>query len=754
MAVLPPRPSLRAPLTALLLLGAGRLAADVQLTALAPPRVWECAEFRLTGVPAAANNFDPDQIRLDATITAPSGRSEVVPAFWYQDFSRALTPAGEVLTPAGAAEWRLRFTPTEPGAHTLSLTVQLGDAAAGPPAVTRFSVAPAAGAGPRGWVRVAPDQRDFETSDGRPLRLVGANVCWAERGGTYDYDRWFGRMHAAGENFARLWMSPWWAGIEHQPETLNRYDLKSAWELDHIFRLAGSDGIYLLLCFDHHGMFQTDNRGWGGSNNFWKVNPYNAANGGPCAQPNDFFADGRAREIYRKRLRYLVARYGCSPHLLGWELFNEIDNVFGPGHLNAADVIAWHREMGRWLHAHDPDHHLITTSLTGGSDRPEVWAVPELDFASYHSYNEAATITGLPALARSFLQCYGKPVMIGEFGINSARWDLAADPYLRGFRQGLWAGALGGTVGSSMPWWWQEIDADDVYPLFATLTGFLRRGGWYDGSWTPVAFAEDGPPPAEAGGVDPDGGKFTASLALNASWSAELPDTCAVVSPLAAARAAESLTSFLQGRAHAERQRPIRLSAWLGGKAKLVLNVKSVASEAELVVRVDGAEVLREKIADRDGQAQVNNEINRDYAVDLPAGRHLVEVANTGRDWMFLDSLRLESVRPSAFAGGWDFQPGAVGLRRGDRALLYVCSPAVVFPAGAHRYNPPLLEHATVTLRDWPAGRFRVQWTDPVTGEATGMTEGTSTGGVLALPLPAFRDDLAGIVTPEAESGM
>ena len=70
-----------------------------------------------------------------------------------------------------------------------------------------------------------------------------------------------------------------------------------------------------------------------------------------------------ARALYQKRLRYLIGRYGYSPHLLAWEFFNEIDNVFGP--LNGDDVVAWHRQMGQWLHAHDPYGHLVTTSLTG-----------------------------------------------------------------------------------------------------------------------------------------------------------------------------------------------------------------------------------------------------------------------------------------------------------------------------------------------------------------------------------------------------
>jgi hypothetical protein len=704
-------------------------------------------EFRVDGVPAADNRFDPDQIRLDATVTAPSGRRVTVPGFWYQDFTRALADGAEVLTPAGAPEWRIRFTPTEPGDHALSLQIATG-VAAGAPGITHFTVPAEAAAGQRGWVRVGPDGRYFETSDGRPLRLIGANVCWADARGSYDYDRWFPAMRQAGENFARLWMSPWWAGIEHRAGTLNRYDLRAAWQLDYVFDSAERDGIYLLLCLDHHGMYQTANRNWGGTNNFWKGNPYSALAGGPCGEPNDFFTHPAARALYLKRLRYLVARYGSSPNLLAWQLFNEIDNVFGP--LKDADVIAWHRTMAQWLKANDPWHHLVTTSLTGGSERPEIWAVPELDFTSYHSYFEAAPARRIPDLARSFVEKYRRPFILGEFGVNARGWNLAEDPYLRGFRQALWGGALGGSVGTAMPWWWQDMHADNVYPLYAAMTGILRTAGWNEGAWSPVDLDRPDPAPAGLGEVVPAGEAFAALLRLNGSWRTKVSGECTVADPLSADRSAEFLCSYLQGDRHPELQHRIRLTAWFGAKARLVMHVNAVGADAELIVRVDGAEMLRTKLADRDGLAIPNHEIDQDFAVEIPAGKRTIELSNAGDDWIYFDFLRLEQVRTAESAGGWRSAPEAVGLHRGARAILYVCSPAVVFPAGAHRYNPEPVTGASVTLKDWPAGRFSARWLDPRTGAAVATTAGETRGGALILPLPPLADDLAGIVDPVA----
>jgi hypothetical protein len=738
--------------TALLASSSRRLEAQIpEIIPLGAPQLWQRAEFRVDHAPVSTNCFDPDLIRLDATFTSPSGRTFTVPAFWYQDFSRALVNGAEVLTPVGAPQWRIRFTPTEPGDYTLWLDLHTNSLSAGMPIGTHFTVAATATPGQHGYVRIAPDKRYFETSDGRPLHLVGENVCWADGRGTFDYDAWFGAMTNAGENYARLWLAPWFMGLEHKPGTLNHYDLQGAWQLDYIFQQAEQDDIYLLLCFDHHGMYQVDNPGWSGSNNFWKTNPYNELLGGPGAKPNDFFTNARARELYQKRLRYLIGRYGYSPHLLAWQFFNEIDNVFGP--LNGDDVVAWHRQMGQWLHAHDPYGHLVTTSLTGGSERPEIWSLPELDFSMYHSYYESDPGQGAARRAQSFVKRYGKPMMVGEFGTDAGGWKIAADPYLRGFRQGLWGGALGGSVGTAMPWWWQDMQADNVYPLFAALNEILNRAGWQQNEWTPIEFAgADNGPPTDLDQELPGGEPFTAQIALNGfrRMQSKVSGEVAVASPLAAARASENLSGYLRGSKEASRQRSLKLRAFLDGGAKLTLHVKSVASDATLVVRVDGKETWRTNFTAAGASATSPREINRDFTMDIPWGKPVIEVANdSGEDWILLDSLKLERVRPAGFAGGWEFPPECIGLRRAKQAVFYVYSPWVVFPAGALRYNPPLLTNQSVKLPYWPAGRFSAQWFDPCTGKTAGATEAATEGGVLTLPLPPFNDDLAAIVTPQ-----
>jgi len=456
-----------------------------QIVQLNSAQYWQRLEFQITNVPAASNPFDPDVIRLDATFTLPSGSTIAVPAFWYQGYTRSLSGGNEYDAATSPPQWRLRFTPPQTGAYSVSLTIQTNHQPYGGPVVTNFVVPVTSPPARYGYVSVAPNHRYFQTGDGRGLPLIGENVAWPTGRGTYDYDAWFASMQTAHENFARIWMWPTSFGIEDAQPTLNNYSLAPAWQLDYVLQLAEQKGIYVQLTLDYHGMFAVTPDTFGG-NNYWPVNPYNITNGGPCLNQNAFFTNSTAMTIYQKRLRYLVGRYGYSQNLLDWELFNEIDNDYA--FLNSAAVAAWHGVMGAWLHTNDPFGHLVTTSLTYASNHPELWSLPQLNFVSEHLYNAASPATRLKTDVQTFIQTYGKPVMVGEYGTTYLGWDTAGDPYLRGFRQGIWGGALSGAVGTAMSWWWQNIDSRNDYSVYSALGTVLNRTGWGSGSWTNITF--------------------------------------------------------------------------------------------------------------------------------------------------------------------------------------------------------------------------------------------------------------------------
>lgn len=432
----------------------------------APTRL-QRVEILVRGVPDTAQKYDPETLALDLEVTAPSGKKVRVPGFYFRPFERALEGKREALRAVGEGEWRFRWLPMEAGSHQLRATVTMKDQI-----VARGdAVSQVADGKHPGLVRVEAEQRrHFCLDDGTPLFLNGLCACWHMQRGTFDYDDWLAAYQKAGMNYIRIWMWPEAFGIEWDRGDRQQYRLDNAWRLDRVLMEAERRGVYVMLCLDYHGMFEVKPDFWNG-NNYWPRHPYNATNGGPCRVQNDFFTDAAARRLYEKRLRYIVGRWSAFPNLLAWEFFNEIDNEYA--YLKHDDVVAWHRDMGRYLRALDPCAHLISSSFTGNSERPDLFALPEMDFAQYHSYNEKHPAQMTAQKTAKFYEKYRKPFFVSEYGTDWRGWKPDTDPHFRALHQAIWSGVFCGAAGTGMTWWWEHIHEANLYPHWAGLSAFL-----------------------------------------------------------------------------------------------------------------------------------------------------------------------------------------------------------------------------------------------------------------------------------------
>lgn len=709
-----------------------------------PGIVWKMYELPLAGPSSTANPFDSDAIRADVSFSTPSGRTLKLPAFWWQNYSAQLNGNNQVLTLSGRPGWRVRFCPTEVGLHQFSSQFFTNGIPAGSPTTDSFNVTANPAPVGSGFVRVADSRQFFATTEGNALPLVGANLCWPGSRGTADYVDWLTSLKNQGGNFARLWMSPWALGIECEKGTLTRYRLDRAWQLDQVFQLAEARGIRLLLCLDYHGMFSTKPDFWGANDN-WKINPYNTANSGPCTSPNQFFLNATAAKLYQKRLRYLIARYSYSPSLMAWEFLNEIDNVYGT--VVPADVASWHSTMATWLKSQDPFHHLVTTSTSG--DDSVLWKVNALDFTQIHSYGATDPASGLATAAQQLQARYQRPVLIGEYGIDFSGWARAKDPSLRGLSQALWGGAVGGSAGTAMSWWWENLQSENVYPRIGAVQKVLGRTHWGQGAWSPVSFQTAGPPPSTVGAALSPATNFSVTLRPGAGWALKPGGAIAVPNMDAADYAPNALNSFVHGTSHPDLKVPFRMNAWFNAGATLTAHVNSVSQGAVLGFYVDNALVLTKSLPDKDGKFDATvNEYNLDVVANVSAGKHVVEIRNTGSDWFYLDWVKLTGVQPSTYANQWEPSPSAVGTARQSEALLYVVSPKAVFPRNATHVSLPTQHNQSITLTAWVPGSYVVQWFRPLDGSWISETAGTTTNQLLRLPLPDYAEDLAGVLQP------
>lgn len=428
------------------------------------------------------NPFDPNEIRLDARVTTPSGKVLAVPGFWFQDYGRSLqNPAArdrdrvEILAAEGMPEWRVRFSSGEIGRHRFVLELSEGGKVF---RSRELAVDVAAGRG-RGVIRLNRRNHAYlEDARGQTYFPIGQNLCmYEQKEGTYYYDRTLAKLSDAGGDYVRLWQEyyvPRAPGVaaagdgsftgfplETQATGLGRYDLASAWRLDYVSQLCERLDIHWQLAFEMVVW-------WERKQAFrWGRNPYNAANGGPIANPEDYLTNKSCRELVKRRLRYSVARWGWTTNLLAWELWNEIDNM---DHFNPDASAAWHSEMGAYLKQIDPWRHLITTSWR---DR-KTFAVPQIDIVQGHSYFgpefDAAeySFEDTDHLMRGF----GKPFFFGEQGIEG---PVSVDPDGKHFHDCLWATAMSGAAGTGLYWWWHNyIDQYGLYRHYTGLSRFLR----------------------------------------------------------------------------------------------------------------------------------------------------------------------------------------------------------------------------------------------------------------------------------------
>ena len=430
--------------------------------------------------PEPANPFDPAQIDVQGVFVDPAGRRWNMPGFWYQGHTRALVEGREVLTPAGAPVWKVRFAPNAVGRWTWWWTVRT------PAGTTRSqprALEVVAGDNP-GFVRRAfGDSRYLVHDDGSSFFAVGENTGWYDQRGTFAYDSWYARLAAQGANFSRLWMPSWAFGIEWDNTPLGDYRarLDRAWQLDRVIREGEHRGIYTMLSLLNHGAFSTQ------FNSEWASNPYNAANGGPLAEPKQFFTNATAKELFKRRLRYIVARWGYSTHVHSWELWNEVDLT--DGYASAA-VTAWHREMRDYLRSIDPARHLVSTSFAVFAIDDRVWGQAGLDYTQYHFYSQSGALKLLPDIARDMAtwlpdrqRRFTRPVLFGEFGVDSRgpAETMASDPFAIGLHDGLWAGALSSSFGTGMTWWWDnyiDVQPDRFYPMFGAVARFVDGVHW------------------------------------------------------------------------------------------------------------------------------------------------------------------------------------------------------------------------------------------------------------------------------------
>ncbi|ATB28893.1 DUF5060 domain-containing protein [Melittangium boletus] len=388
------------------------------LAACATPRAGSSAPSALAEVERLARfevdfalpglSLPPDDVSIQARFTAPSGQVVTVGGF-------AVTEGG----------FRVRFTPRETGTYQYVIHA---DGGSGPREVTSggFRVRPS---GRRGFVRRSlASAHQLAWEEGPPFFPLGENrfnlydPAWNH--GQLPAPEYVAYMARNGMNTLRLFIFTDCEREEPEPgpqpgclETgVGRFDARVAAEYDAILEAAERHGVYVIFTLFAVGF--TPGETW----KSWEDNPHGTARGGPAATPTEFFEREDLWKNAERKLRYVLDRYGYSPHLLAVDLLNEPE---WDGNIGEASWIPWAEHMAAVWHGADPYGHLVTLGSVGlhwnvdGDERPW-YAHPGNDLLQWHLYGkEYYEVHALAAeFSRKIAETWGydKPILCGEFG--------------------------------------------------------------------------------------------------------------------------------------------------------------------------------------------------------------------------------------------------------------------------------------------------------------------------------------------------
>jgi hypothetical protein len=559
--------------------------------------------FNLPGLATDPFNYEVTDVKVD--ILQPDASTITLPAFF-----------------DGGTTWRVRHTPALSGTYSIT-AIRLNGAPAAFSNLTPTNWVVTGFPTGAGYVKVDPaNPRRFLTSNGRRFYPVGEDMAWSSP--SANALNIFPKMGAAHETWSRVWMTHFydWAGLGLNLEwpkvnnTFGQFSLTVASNWDAIVSAADLAGIHFQMTLQHHGQYASTN----GSdvNPNWEQNPYNTANGGFLSSATNFFTDATARDYTKRKYHYIIARWGYSPAIMAFELFNEVQYTDAGQSGQWSNIQAWHDEMAMFIKTNDPYHHLVTTS---DSLNEPLW--DQTDYYQHHEY-PSDLITGLRDCQDISASQTVAPDFAGECGINTT-------PHV-GISPPIWAGIMSGQSGASMPWYWDTIDPNNDYFLIQAAADFVKVSGLGDqdvltksipnttsGSSGPLIFA-------------PGGG-----------WGTNQgPDTFTVGS--SAPNGIGLSTPFLQGNGN----RSLLTNGYTffvnyPQSGTFSANITQIsACGGTLQIILDG--VTETNVVFPGGvcaspYTPINT--NRTLSINVSSGSHTVQLANPGSDWLLLGNITL-----------------------------------------------------------------------------------------------------------------
>jgi hypothetical protein len=646
---------------------------------------------------------------IRALIVRPDGTGALHPAFHDKD-----------------ATWKIRVRPVLPGRWKLCEVLEFSKdgetskpLALAPASAPQMLTCDRSNLSTVSPVAIDPrNARSFAFADARPYYPLGMNTGWST--GVLSFGKIFSGMQSAGLNWARIWMAHWdMMNLDWLPAHAGRpspkpgnVDEEAARNWDAVVAFAEKHGVWFQLVLQHHGQYSLTN------DSNWDANPWNKANGGFLAAPQDFFTSPEAIRHTKAKYRYIIARYGHSPAILAWELFNEA-HWTAPMAMGRDDILgAWHAGMAAFIRANDPYRHLVTTSHD--DLRSPVYAA--MDFLQPHLY-----AVNMLAHTRRFAfapQTPERPLFYGEIGEDHLPVTAAQKASGETLAPIVWPTLFAG--GGALPgqtWSWDKLLGTPRLAEMRARGAYIAAARLPERNTGMAAFSAAVACDATVPRVITAGH----SWAVNPAGAVTIPDDDRDTPALA-----DIPRYYIADPRHLalgfKRSFDINFTKTTGAGSPVTITLAGLAHEGgALRVLVDG-KVAHER-AWEPGPREIADKPCQ-IPLPLPAGAHTLTLENTGDPATGrISSFRLVSIdltgRMSALA--------ACGLRSPDSScvLLYIWHRGNIFSE-----KPGPAASGDVPIENLPAGKWTAAWWDMLGGGAASVENLTHAGGALTLRTP------------------
>ncbi len=430
------------------------------------------------------NPFNPDEVDLYAEFflfyDGVWNLVKKVNGFYYEEFQREINEWDTVET---AHDFRIRFSPNSTGNWKCKISAAVSGHGILNAHEFTFQCVPS---DREGFVEVGINKRYFNRG-GKPFFPVGHNLFGPSHDSAanatssipeyIDYYNEMRELSENGANYFRHIVCPWNTEIEfeHLGNYANR--MINAWEMDNMLDSAAAFDLVMHLNMAIHYTFERpielhQQRYWdwaraGDSLTNPVTGPdvgcFNSNDSGYCYRnelamedPINFFDDPLAQSFYKKRIRYMLARWGYSTQIGIWEILSESNHTgraatieWIPGvacetipellyepYTDIPDIFPerlynWHHTMAEYMHTELDVNQPISANYTGIPDVENsdfTLKSPYIDVATYNEYRieidkyEDSYITSEGRFHADTSSAYAdKPFMHSEYGMGDEK---------------------------------------------------------------------------------------------------------------------------------------------------------------------------------------------------------------------------------------------------------------------------------------------------------------------------------------------